>query len=144
MTDGSDTLAFWLFLGGPDVERWYGDGPPRWRQGRGNQPAMTSDEARAQRRRDVKMLRRHGKGDPRALALADAIAACRPGKRCGRAGCMECRRATQRLFVDASDRLLRRSSVSVLAVSVVLRGAGALEGDLALRRLMRQDGFGSS
>ena len=131
MTDRS-ALAFWLFLGGPGVERWYGEGPPHWRQGRGNRPAMTSDEARAQRRRDVKMLRRHGKGDLQALALADAIAACRPNRRCGRAGCMECKRATQRLFVDAGDHLLRRSNISVLAVSVVLRGAGAFEGDLSL------------
>jgi len=130
--NGSDTLAIRNCLGGPDVERWYGDGPPHWRQGRGNRPAMTSDEARAQRRRDVKMLRRHGKGDPQALDLADAIAACRPGRRCGRAGCMECKRATQRLFVEASDQLLRRSSVRVLAVSVVPRGAGAFEGDLSL------------
>jgi hypothetical protein len=143
LTDSSDTLAIRKCLGGPDVERCYGDGPPHWRQGRGNRPAMTSDEARAQRRRDVKMLRRHGKGDPQALALADDIAACRPGRRCGCAGCMECRRATQRLFVDAGDRLLRRSSINVLAVSVVLRGAGAFEGDLSLEpdvfgRLSRQ------
>lgn len=143
LTDGSDTLAIRNCLADPDAERWYGDGPPHWRQGRGNRPAMTSDEARAQRGRDVKMLRRHGKGDPQALDLADDIAACRPGRRCGRAGCTECKRATQRLFVDASDHLLRRSSINVLAVSVVLRGAGAFEGDLALEpdvfgRLSRQ------
>jgi hypothetical protein len=114
-----------------DGERWFGDGPPLWTQGRKDRPAMTRRQACLQRRQLVKALRRHGKGNNAALRLAERIAACRPGRRCLSGACPECTRATQRLFVATSDRLITRSEISTIAVSVVFRGAGIAEGKLA-------------
>jgi hypothetical protein len=119
-------------LHGADGERWFGDGPPLWTQGRHDRPAKSRQQARLQRRQVVKVLRRHGKGDEVALRLADKIAACRPGRRCVSGACPECMRATQRLFVATSDNLIARSNVGVTAISVVFRGAGIAAGDLAL------------
>jgi hypothetical protein len=99
-------------------ERWFGDGAPYWREGRLDLASMTSGEARQQRRRDVKMLRRHAKADPAALALACTMEACRPEQRCG--ACAECKRARQRAFVAAGARVLSRGSLKVMALSVVL------------------------
>ncbi len=118
-------------LHGAGGERWYGDGPPLWTQGRSNRPAMTRRQARLQRHKLVKALRRHGKGDEAALDLAEKIAACRPERRCLSGACPECMRATQRFFVRAGADLLARSGVSTVAVSVVFGDAGIAEDDLA-------------
>jgi hypothetical protein len=118
------------FLRTPAAQRFYGDGPPHWRLGRSNVPAATAAEADAERRKLVKKLRRHGKRNRHVLELANLIASCRPRARCASGACPECMRAAQRLFVAAADDLLRRSSARVLAVSVVWRRSGVLEGDL--------------
>lgn len=99
-------------------ERWFGDGAPYWLEGRLDLASKTSGEARQQRRRDVKVLRRHAKADPAALTLARTMEACRPEQRCG--ACAECKRARQRAFVAAGARVLSRGSLKVMALSVVL------------------------
>jgi hypothetical protein len=129
-----------------DADGSHGDGPPHWLEGRNDRPAMTPREAWIQRRKDVKMLRRHGKALARVLELARSIEACRPGWRCMGPGCIECARATQRLFVTAGECLLSRSDIDVLAVSVVWKAAGIAEGELSdepdvfrpLRRQLRK------
>jgi len=115
-------------LGG---ERWYRDGPPAWRQTRNDRPAMTSEDARRQRLRDVKMLRRHGKDDDGALRLANKVAACGPKRRCLSPFCGECMRANQRLFVAMACDLLGRSAVHATVVSVVAWNARVGQGELA-------------
>ena len=129
--NGSQQTLLEKVLRGADGERWFGDGPPLWTQGRKDRPAKTLRQARLQRRQLVKALRRHGRGDEAALRLADKIAACRPRRRCLSGACPECTRATQRLFVATSDRLITLSEISMIAVSVVFRGAGIAEGKLA-------------
>jgi len=113
-------------------ERWFRDGHRSWREGRDDERRpMSAREAQAQRRRDVKMLRRHCKGNPRGLRLADLIESCGPRHRCLSGACIECNRATQRVFVEASEALLRRSSVRVSAISIVLKNARVLVGSLS-------------
>ena len=119
-------------LNGPTGRRWFGDGAPKWSQGRAGKPAKTSGEADGERRQLVKVLRRHGKGNKEALLLAEKIAACRPGGRCLSGACPECMRATQRFFVATNADLLARSSVSTVAVSVILRNARVADGKLEL------------
>ena len=128
---GSEQTPVEEIFRGADGERWFGDGPPRWTQGRSNRPAMIRRQARLQRRKLVKALRRHGKGNNAALRLAERIAACRPGRRCLSGACPECMRATQRFSVATNADLLARSGVSTVAVSVVFSGAGIADGDLA-------------
>jgi hypothetical protein len=101
-------------------ERWFGDGPPHWREGRLDRASMTSAEAWLQRRRDIKMLRRHGKTDPTALALAHMMETCCPGQRCFSPACAECKRAQQRAFVAAGGRVLPSGLREVKVLSVVL------------------------
>jgi hypothetical protein len=91
---------------------------------------MSQHEATEQRQRDVKMLRRHCKGNPRGLRLGNLIGTCEPHYRCLSGACIECNRATQRLFVEASETLLRGSSVSVTAISIVFRTAWVPQGGL--------------
>lgn len=41
----SDDVSVDDVLRGIDGEHWYGDGPPIWRHGRNDRPAVTSEEA---------------------------------------------------------------------------------------------------
>jgi hypothetical protein len=127
---GSEQTPVEEIFRGADGERWFGDGPPLWTQGRKDRPAMTRRQARLQRHKLAKALRRHGKGNEAALRLAEKIAACRPGGRCLSGTCPECTRATQRLFVATSASLIARSSVSTVAISVVLWDARVADGRL--------------
>jgi hypothetical protein len=131
MTDGPKALNLEQSFAGVDTKRLCDDCTLSWLEGRNNRPAMTRREARLQRRKDVKMFRRHGKTLPRVLRLARSIEACRPGWRCMNPACIECGRWVQRRFVSAGDRLLRNSSLKVLAVSIVWRGARIAEGELS-------------
>jgi hypothetical protein len=112
-------------------ERWFGDGHPGWREGaKGPRLSMSRREAREQRLKDVKMLRRHAKANGSGLRLADLIESCAPGNRCLSGACIECNRAIQRLFVEASECLLRGSAVPVTAISIVLKKAWIPQGNL--------------
>ncbi len=98
-------------------ERYYGDGPPKWREGKNKRPCQTSAQAKIERRKAVKRLRRAGKENAAALNLASRIAACAPKQRCGSGACPECARAWQRWFVIATRNFLKsepRKSVTVL------------------------------
>jgi hypothetical protein len=98
-------------------ERYYGDGPPKWREGRNKRPCQTSAQAKIERRKAVKRLRRAGKENAAALNLSSRIAACAPKQRCGSGACAECARAWQRWFVIATRNFLKcepRRFVTVL------------------------------
>jgi hypothetical protein len=110
--------------------RWYVGGQPCWKEGPNGRSSMDQREAEEQRLRDVKMLRRHCKGNRRGLRLADKIESCEACNRCLSGSCMECRRATQRVFVDACERLLLGSAIPVTAVSVVFDKARIRQGTL--------------
>ena len=102
------------------AERWFGDGEPRWTEGRLDRPSMTAKEAKVRRRQTVKILRRHGRFDPAAIKLAAKLDSCRPRHRCLSLACHECRRAEQRVFVAAGEQLMKRSKqTGVTAISVV-------------------------
>ena len=101
-------------------ERWFSDGPPHWLEGRYDRAPMTSAEAELERRRHIKVLRRHGRADLTALVLAHMMETCRRGQRCGSGDCTECQRAQQRAFVAAGARVLPDGLLEVRALSVVL------------------------
>jgi hypothetical protein len=141
------------FLCGAAGERFFADGPPYWRQGRNGDPPTTSAQAKLRRRRDVKLLRRHGKQNPAALSLANRIDCCDPQFRCASGACAECMRAVQRVCVAAAVDLIATSSVAIAVVSVVSRRARIEEGALSepsllfgplatdLRRALRASGI---
>ena len=98
-------------------ERYYGDGPPKWREGKNKRPCQTSAQAKIERRKAVKRLRRAGKENAAALNLSSRIAACAPKQRCGSGACPECARAWQRWFVRRTRNFLQsepRKFVTVL------------------------------
>jgi hypothetical protein len=89
--------------------RFYGDGAPQWIEGRGKsweRRCRTAAEVKQLRERDARLLRRHGKGDPAALALADRLEDCSPRQRCISGACPECCRALQRWFVTTAGKLI--------------------------------------
>jgi hypothetical protein len=113
-------------------ESWYGDGHPTWSEGTNDdRPSLSRHQANAQRLRDVKMLRRHCKMNKRGLHLADLIESCEEDHRCLSGACIACNRAAQRLFVEGGGSLLRKSAISVTAVSIVFKKAWVMQGTLA-------------
>jgi hypothetical protein len=97
--------------------RFYSDGPPVWTQGRKRRPAKTAAQAEHERTLLVKALVRDGGAD--ALHLADRLDSCRPSWRCISGACPECKRAAQRVFVCAGEKLLERLDGDLLMVNVV-------------------------
>ncbi len=124
----STTIA--SILQGRLAGRFFGDGPPTWRQGRNNNPCATADDANRAASRLVLALRRDG--SDAALDLADAIERCRPARPCLSGACPKCARAAQRLFVAATsdlpdalgDNVLVAAAIDVQASVAV----GALDG----------------
>jgi hypothetical protein len=116
-------------LNGPTSCRWYADGEPTWKQGRQRKPAKTSKQARKERRKRVKVLRRHGKGNDSALRLADILENCSKKHRCLSGACPVCSRAFQRLFVSAASSVVLRKK-HWHAVSFVWREHRFAEGNL--------------
>ncbi len=114
---------------GSSVSQWYGDGAPKWKQGRKRKAAKTSRQAEMQRRKLIKVLRRHGKGIKSALQLADLLDSCRAGHRCLSAACPECARAFQRWFVSVADSVVWAKG-EWWVVSVVWRDHRFAEGKL--------------
>ena len=96
-------------LNGPTGRRWYADGAPAWKQGKHGKPAKTSKQARAERRKLVKVLRRHGKGNGSALRLANILESCCKKHRCLSGACPVCSRAFQRWFVNASSSFVSQN-----------------------------------
>src|SRR4051812_34516994 len=98
-------------------ERHFRNGPPHWLEGKKKRPCQTTAEAQIERRKTVKRLRRFGKENSEALALASRLEACAPRQRCGSGACPECARAWQRWFVIAIRNFLEsepRRPVTVL------------------------------
>lgn len=88
----------------------YGDGPPHWVQGKSKKPCKSADEADTDRRKLIKVLRKHGKNDLRALVVAERLSRCEPESRCHGGACPCCMRAFQRWLVSAGDQLLKHSA----------------------------------
>jgi hypothetical protein len=122
------------------ARRWYADGEPRWKQGRQRKPAKTSKQARKERRKLVKVLRRHGKDNDSALRLADTLENCSKKHRCLSGACPECARAFQRRFVSAASSVVSRKS-HWHVVSLVWRqhrfAEGKLDSNTMFERLRR-------
>ncbi len=93
-------------------EFYYGDGFPHWHQGRDHRPCQTAAEAKANRKKVVKRLRRFGKAIAAAMALADRIDGCEVGRRCMSGACPECARAWQRWFVVETAMFLKENTGS--------------------------------
>ena len=109
--------------------RFFGDGPPTWRQGRNDQPAKTNETAIHERGLLVKALRRDGSAE--ALELAGRMDRCRRGRRCLSGACPACARATQRLFVRACRNLFDDHGQHMVVVNIVCHWAGIDRGRLA-------------
>lgn len=109
--------------------RFFGDGPPTWRQGRNDQPAKTSELAVHERGLLVKALRRDGSAE--ALELAGRIDLCRRGRRCLSGACPACARAAQRVFVHACRNLFEDHGQEMVAVNAVCHWAAIDRGQLA-------------
>jgi len=66
----------------------------------------------------VGWLRKKGKGNERAQALADKIESCRRKQRCNSLACPQCADAAQRLFARVARRYLKEKT-SVVCVTIV-------------------------
>jgi hypothetical protein len=121
-------------LSGEVGRRFYGDGPPQWRQGRNGQPPKTAAEARRERHRLALALRRDA--SRAALALAEKLEGCRQGRRCLSGACPVCGRALQRMFVHATPSLAERHDGDMEAINLV-----SATGAIPYRRLDEHDVF---
>ena len=106
-------------LRGPCGPEYFTDGPPRWTEGRDNRPPLSARSARTQQKRDIKRLKKHGRGDLKVEAIVKTLSTCRPGGRCLSGACVVCRRAAQRALVDAASAFFSRLKCQLSAVSVV-------------------------
>ncbi len=110
-------------------DRWYSNGPPIWKQGKGGR-CKTAEEAEKERLQKIKLLRRHGKEYPIALQLAQKLKNCRPAERCLSGACPECQRAFQRWFVWAASNFLKSDGREFAVASIVPRQPTFREGEL--------------
>ena len=108
--------------------RFYGDGAPRWREGRNGKPSTTAEQAAHQRDLLVKALRRDRGAE--AVALAGKLTTCLSSHRCLSGACPICGRALQRMCVDATRNLFDDHGGEMLAVNVVMRRGWIELGDL--------------
>jgi hypothetical protein len=127
-------------LNGPTGRQWYADGEPSWKQGRQRKPAKSSKQAKKERRKLVKVLRRHGKDNDSALELADILDNCSKKHRCVSGACPECARAFQRRFVSVASTVVSRKK-HWHVVSLVWRehrfAEGKLDSNTMFERLRR-------
>ena len=108
--------------------RFYGDGAPRWREGRNGNSSATAEQAAHQRDLLVKALRRDRGTE--AIALAGKLTACSSRHRCLSGACPICGRALQRMCVDATRNLFDDHGGEMLVVNVVMRSGWIELGDL--------------
>ena len=108
--------------------RFYGDGAPRWREGRSGKPSTTAEQAAHRRNLLVKALRRDR--GAKAMALAGKLTTCSSRHRCVSGACPICGRALQRMCVDATRNLFDDHGGEMLAVNVVMRRGWIELGDL--------------
>jgi hypothetical protein len=108
--------------------RFYGDGAPRWREGRNGNPSTTAEQAAHQRDLLINALRRDRGAE--AIALAAKLTACSSLRQCLSGACPICGRALQRMCVDATRNLYDDHGGEMLAVNVVMRRGWIELGDL--------------
>jgi hypothetical protein len=108
--------------------RFYGDGPPTWKQGKKGRAPKTSGAGAHERALLVKALRRDGSDD--ALLLAQKLDRCCPRRRCLSGACPECMRAAQRLFVEAAQNAVQQSGEDFSMVTAVCSCAIIPDADL--------------
>ena len=108
--------------------RFYGDGAPRWWEGRNGKPSSTAEQAAHQRDLLVNALRRDRGAE--AVALAGKLTTCSSRRRCLSGACPLCGRALQRMGVHATRNLFDDHSGEMLAVNVVMRKGWIDSGDL--------------
>lgn len=68
----------------------------------------TAEFAHEERLRRIKFLRKHGKTDAKAAALAHRLQSCEPDQRCLSGACPECGRLLQRWFVRGSRKFIAK------------------------------------
>ena len=96
-------------------ERWYGNGPPRWLEGRGKsweRPCETAAEARQRRESAARKLTRAGSTFADVGDLAERLDTCGRKHRCMSGACPECNRALQRAFVAQTQAALTKMKTS--------------------------------
>jgi hypothetical protein len=101
-------------------ETYFGDGKPQWLESRNQHPCQTAEEAEIERKRLIKRLRRFGKHNAAALAVADRIEGCAVHRRCMSGACPECARAWQRWFVEATVAFLLEETDRLSGGSTIL------------------------
>jgi hypothetical protein len=114
-------------------ERFFGDGTPRWREGRNRARPQTAAEAADERRLLVNALRRDGGGS--ALGLARRLQRCREDRRCLSGACPACRRALQRMVVHATRNLFEHHERDMVAANIVSAKRAIRYGRLELHAL---------
>jgi len=81
-------------------ETYYQDGPPTWPN------APTSTDAKKDRLRAIKRLRRFADAYTGAAQIADILAGCKPHHRCLSGACPECTRAFRRWYVSEVQKIV--------------------------------------
>ena len=107
-------------------ERFYGDGPPHWREGRTQKAPISKAEAHARRTTEVRQLRdlAGDKSTPIKKkqilnTLADTIEGCHSGSRCQSQACILCRRALQRYLVWTLPTCLAKADEPLAVISII-------------------------
>lgn len=108
-----------LILRGRHSAQWYGNTEPRWTEGKKQRPCMTPEEAAEERTTLVKLLKKHGRRNPRADHLRKRLEGCKPERRCLSGACPECTRAHQRWWVFEVLALLQSENREFHVVSIV-------------------------
>ena len=131
MLDRAASNALLSLLQKRDASRFYGNGEPSWAEGKQKKPAQISKQARAERTKLIKVLRRHGKdNNDQALQLADLLSSCCKIHRCLSGACPVCSRAAQRLLVVIGASVIERGGKHWHVASVVWREHRYAEGKL--------------
>jgi hypothetical protein len=108
-----------LILRGRHSAQWYGNGEPRWTEGKRQRPCTTAEEATEKRKKIVKLLEKHGGKNPAADRLRKRLEGCKPERRCLGGACPECTRAHQRWLVSELNALLKSEGDVFRVVSIV-------------------------
>ena len=117
--DRANPVAIEYLLRNEYGRRFYGDGAPRWWEGRNATPSSTAEQAAHQRDLLVNALRRDRGAE--AIALAGKLTTCSSRCSCLSGACPLCGRALQRMGVHATRNLYDGHGGEMLAVNVVMR-----------------------
>jgi len=126
-------------------EARYGDGAPRWKEGRNSRSCKTAVHAYMDRNRAIRLLERHDEIIVGASSLARRLRQCAPKRRCLSGACPECVRALQRWAVASMADCLRGVAgelgggqfvaVSIVSTAELIPGRSATRNPFArLRR----------